>query len=324
MNTPGYGRREFVKGIAAASLFAAGSRLAAAADPGLQEVPFSSGTSRPRLKVPPNACDSHFHIFDTRFPASSHWTGEPVVDATVKAYRLLQKRLGTARGIVVTPSTYGIDNRCTLDALSQFGESARGVAVVDLDVPDRELAEMAAKGVVGVRVNFVSAQSWGKTTAERLEYTAKRVNRLGWHVQIYATADQIHELAPVLGRLPTPLVIDHLGRLPPEQGPDHPAFQDIRKLLDGGRTWVKLSGAYLNTKVGPPSYADATKMAQAFVKAAPERMVWGSDWNHRGQKAMPDTAALLDLLLEWAPDDATRHRILVENPAKLYGFPLAG
>jgi predicted TIM-barrel fold metal-dependent hydrolase len=124
--------------------------------------------------------------------------------------------------------------------------------------------------------------------------------------------------------LPTPIVIDHLGRLPQPAGVDHAAYRTIRKLIDQGRTWVKLSGVYLNTKLGPPSYADATKVAQAFAKAAPERMVWGSDWPHRGQKEMPDDAALFDLVAEWAPDETVRRRILVENPEELYGFSRSG
>jgi predicted TIM-barrel fold metal-dependent hydrolase len=153
---------------------------------------------------------------------------------------------------------------------------------------------------------------------------SRRVSDLGWHVQVYATGDQIAEMEAVLARLPTPIVIDHLGRLPQPTGVDHPAYQAIRRLIDQGRTWVKLSGVYLNTKLGPPRYADATKVAQAFAKAAPERMVWGSDWPHRGQKEMPDDAALFDLLAEWVPDETARRRVLVENPEVLYGFSKSG
>jgi predicted TIM-barrel fold metal-dependent hydrolase len=237
---------------------------------------------------------------------------------------MFQNRIGTSRTVIVNPSTYGVDNRCTLEALKRMGSSARAVVVVDTDIPDAELKAMAAIGATGVRVNFVSPQSWGETTAARLETTAKRIAGLGWHVQIYATADQIVQLQPVLMRLPTPLVIDHLGRLPPDVGVEHPAYSVIRTLLDKGRTWVKLSGAYLNTKSGPPDYPDATKMAQAYARVAPERVVWGSDWPHRGEKHMPDDANLLDLLLTWVPDEGTRRRILVENPQMLYGFPRAG
>lgn len=317
MSTFNISRREVLK---AAGLCAASAGIGSGRARAEDTVPFSSGTAPPKTSVPPNACDSHIHIFSTRFPASPHWKGEPVVDSDVAAYRRLQKRLGTSRVVVVTPSTYGTDNRATLDGVAQFGNSARAVVVVDLDISDAELKQMAAQGAVGIRVNFGTPQSWGPTTAERLETMAQKVHPLGWHVQIYATGDQIVGLADVLARLPTPLVIDHLARLPPSQGVDHPAYAIVRKLLDGGRTWLKLSGAYLNTASGAPAYVDATAVAKSFAKAAPERMVWGSDWPHRGEKHMPDDAGLLDLLSEWAPDETSRTRILVDNPAELYGF----
>lgn len=311
------------------SLLASGTMAAAAAFVGPsrsyavgveQAVPFSSGTAPPRSTVPANACDCHIHIFSTRFPASPHWKGQAVSDSDVAAYRLFQKRIGTSRVVVVTPSTYGIDNRATLDGVAQFGPSARAVVVVDRDISEAELKKMAEQGAVGIRVNFVTAQSWGPTTAERLEVMAKKVAPLGWHVQVYMTGDQIVELEPVLAGLPTPLVIDHLGRLPPELGIKHPAHLAIRRLLDGGKTWMKLSGSYLNTTIGPPDYPDASTVAHAFAAAAPERMVWGSDWPHRGEKHMPDDAGLYDLLASWAPDESVRTRILVDNPSTLYGF----
>lgn len=318
MRTFDLSRRDILR---AAGLGAAAT-MGLRGDPALAEgaVPFSTGTERPKTEVPAQACDSHIHIFSTRFPASAHWKGQPVVDSDVAAYRLFQKRIGTSRTVVVTPSTYGIDNRATLDGVAQLGASARAVVVVDLDVTEDELKDMAARGAVGIRVNFVTPQSWGVTTAERLEAMARKVQPFGWHVQVYMTGDQIADHAEVLARLPTPLVIDHLARLLPGQGLNHRAVPVVRKLLDGGRTWMKLSGAYLNTTSGPPAYADATEVAKLFAKAAPERMVWGSDWPHRGEKHMPDDAGLLDLLAKWAPSEAARRRILVENPATLYGF----
>ncbi|KAA0121282.1 2-pyrone-4,6-dicarboxylate hydrolase [Methylobacterium sp. P1-11] len=303
--------------LALASALGVRSCSANAAD----AVPFSAGTQGPSIRVPPNACDCHIHILSTRFPASPHWKGQPVLDSVVAAYRQVQARLGTSRVVVVTPSTYGIDNRATLDGVAQFGPSARAVVVVDLDITDAELRAMAAQGAVGIRVNFGTPQSWGTTTAERLETMARKVAPLGWHIQIYATGDTIVELESILSRLPAPLVIDHLARLPPGQGVDHPAYAVVRRLLDGGRTWMKLSGAYLNTASGAPAYADATAVARPFAAAAPERMVWGSDWPHRGEKHMPDDARLLDLLAEWVPNERERARVLVDNPATLYGFP---
>ena len=283
-------------------------------------VPYSSGTRRPRLKAPAGACDCHMHIYDRRFAPSSHWRQVPP-DAPVATYRQLQERLGTSRTVVVQPSTYGIDNRCTLDALMQMGESARGVAVIEPEIADADLAYMQEMGVRGVRVNFVTPQSWGVTTAARLRSTANRIAPLGWHVQAFMTADQIVQTIDVLQSLPTVLVIDHLGRMPQPAGTAHAAYGAVCKLLERGRTLVKLSGAYMGTQVGAPSYSDNSTVARGYVKTAPDRVVWGSDWPHVTETEKPDDADLLDLLLDWAPDDATRRKILVDNPADLYGFP---
>ena len=283
-------------------------------------VPFSAGTRAPKLAAPAGACDCHMHVFDPRFPASPHWTRKPP-EAPLHAYRAFQRRIGTTRAVIVNPSTYGTDNRCTLDALAKIGATARGVAVVDTSVPEAELRRMAELGVRGIRVNFVSPQSWGVTTAGMLETLSTRVAALGWHVQVFMLGDQIVALADVLQRLPTPIVIDHLGRLPQPAGVEHRAFHVIRRLLDQGRAWLKLSGAYMDTKVGAPGYLDVGTVARALVKAAPERMVWGSDWPHTTAETTPDDALLFDLLADWAPDEATRHRILVRNPEHLYGFP---
>ena len=178
-------------------------------------VPHSVGLNRPQRLLPPGACDSHMHIFDPRFAPSAHWPRTPPV-APVAVYRQLQARLGTTRTVVVTPSTYGTDNACTLDALDQLGDDARGVAVVGEDVSADELAHLAARRVRGLRVNFVSPQSWGTTTAQMLTTLAGKVARhadcAGWHIQVFAHPEQIVALAPVLQALPVPLVIDHLGR----------------------------------------------------------------------------------------------------------------
>jgi predicted TIM-barrel fold metal-dependent hydrolase len=157
-----------------------------------------------------------------------------------------------------------------------------------------------------------------------IEPLAKRIAPLGWHIQFNVEGEQIVELADVFRRLPTPMVFDHLGHPPLPAGIEHPSHAVLRGLIDRGKTWIKLSGAYSNTKVGPP-YPDATKIAQAFVKAAPQRLVWGSDWPHptEANDHKPNDALLFDLLSVWAPDDATRHRILVENPEALYGFARA-
>ncbi len=287
-------------------------------------VPHSAGLNRPQCPLPPGACDSHMHIFDARFAPSPHWPRTPP-HAPVAAYRQLQQRLGTSRAVVVTPSTYGTHNACTLDALDQLGDSARGVAVVGEGVGDIELAHLAARRVRGLRVNFVSPQSWGATTPEMLATLVGKVARhadcAGWHIQVFAHPEQIVALEPVLRAMPVPLVIDHLGRIDPAEGPSSQAMGVLRRLLDGGNTWVKLSGAYMRSRVQGPSYADTLPLGRALVLAAPERLVWGSDWPHttEGPGSVND-ADLVDLLHAWAGSEAVMHRILVDNPARLYGF----
>jgi D-galactarolactone isomerase len=305
-------RRDFLKGTAA---FAAVSGLSARGA-SAQTIPWSSGTEPPKLKAPANACDCHMHIYNGRFPIAPNATLKPA-DALVSDYRLLQKRIGTTRNVIVTPSTYGTDNSCTLDGMAQLSPNVRGVAVVDTSVTDAELKRLHGLGVRGTRFNLVQA---GATTVEMLEPLSKRVNELGWHLQINAKPELIVEIEALLLRLPSPLVFDHLAHVPRDAGVASPAYKTMRKLIDQGRTWVKLSGAYQDMKVGAPTYADATPIAQAYVKAAPERMVWGSDWPHPTEKDKPDDAVLFDLLAQWAPDEATRNRILVQNPETLYGF----
>jgi D-galactarolactone isomerase len=308
-------RRGLLKAMGATVIVASGFDTTAGH---AETVPWSTGTESPRLKAPPNACDSHMHIYDSRFPVAPTAKLRPG-DATVDDYRRLQRRLGTTRNVVVNPSTYGTDNACTLDAMAKLGASAWGVAVVDTSVTDAELKRLHDLGIRGIRFNLVQS---GATTIDMLEPLSKRVNDLGWHVQIHMLGDAIVENAGLFQRLPSPIVFDHMARIPQPAGIDHPAFASVLKMLDHGRTWVKLSGAYMETKVGPPSFADVSKVAQGYVKAAPERMVWASDWPHPTEKAdsKPDDAILFDLLPDWAPDEAIRDRILVDNPAALYGF----
>lgn len=283
-------------------------------------VPHSTGLNRPVQMPPPLACDSHMHIFDPRFAPSPHWTRQPP-DAPVAAYRQLQQRLGTQRTVVVTPSTYGTDNACTLDALAQLGDDARGVAVVAEDVGDAELDLLAARRVCGLRVNFVTPQSWGRTTQQMLTALAAKVQRLGWHIQVFVHPEQLVQLASVLAALPVPLVVDHLGRIDPAEGTRGAAYDALRRLLDGGNTWVKLSGAYMRSTVHGPSYADTLPLGRALVRAAPERLVWGSDWPHTTEApGSVNDADLVDLLAAWAVTPAMLERILVDNPAHLYGF----
>ncbi len=299
---------------------AAGLVVAHAGPAAAQSVKWSAGTAAPKLKAPPNATDCHHHVYDAKYPVDPKATLRPT-DASVDDYRALQKRIGTTRNVLVQPSTYGTDNRCHLDALAAFGPTARMVAVVNDSVSTEELKRMHALGVRGIRFNLAQA---GATTPEMMEPLSRRINDLGWHIQINAPAAKILEVMPILERVPSPIVFDHLAHIPQPEGITHPLYTKVRALMDKGRTWVKLSGAYADTKVGPPTYADSSAVARAYAKAAPERCVWGSDWPHPSEQAkqqLPDDGVLFDLLSDWVPDEKVRHRILVENPATLYDYP---
>lgn len=312
-------RRELLKtmsGAAAAGILAAHSRTADA-----QQVKWSSGTEAPKLKAPANACDCHHHIYDSKYPVDPKAKLRPP-DATVEDYRALQKRIGTTRDVIVQPSTYGTDNRVALNALAALAPNARAVAVVDDTVQDAELKRLDDLGVRGIRFNLAQA---GATTPQMIAPLSKRVNALGWHIQINAPAAKIMEIMDILEKVPSPIVFDHLAHIPEPAGINDPLYGKIRALIDKGRTWVKLSGAYADSKVGPPTYADSSAVARAYVKAAPERLVWGSDWPHPSERTTkPDDAVLFDLLLDWAPDEKVRNGILVMNPAELYDFPVRG
>jgi len=311
-------RRAFLRRTGFAAL---GAGLAGRRDARAQgAVPNSEGTESPNLKAPANACDCHMHIYD---PARFRMVPSqrvPPADAAVPQYRLLQRRIGTSRVVVVTPRNYATENDVTVDAIRQLGANARGVAVLHPRVTNVELKRLHEAGVRGIRFSL-NDPATAIVSIDMVEPLSKRVADLGWHVQFNMEGQQVVEWADLLRRLPSPMVFDHMGHPPLPAGIGHPSHGVIRDLIDRGRTWVKLSGAYSNTRVGPP-YPDATQIAQAFVTAAPERMVWGSDWPHPTEPLdrKPNDAVLFDLLSEWAPNETTRHRILVENPEALYGF----
>jgi D-galactarolactone isomerase len=309
------GRRTFIKGAGLATLgaVAAMQRPLAGAE---EAFPNSSGSELPKLKAPPLACDCHHHIYDpARFPFSRPGSE---ANATVEDYRRIQKRLGTSRSVIATPKPYLTDNRVTLDAISQFGANARGLANVDPAITDAELETLKRGGMSGVRFLLLGGNA--AEVLNKIQALASRVNEMGWHIDLGISADQIVAAESLLMSFPAVIAIDHMGRIPEPMGVQHPAFTIVRKLLDRGRTWVKLSLAGGDSKVGPPAYSDVVKVAQAYVQAAPERMVWGTNWPHPNETAKPDDAMIFDLLSEFAPDDRTRHRILVENSELLYGF----
>ena len=320
-------RRSVLKsGASLLMLGAATGRLAEAqaAEPPSRsalQVPYSSGRQIPGIEVPENACDCHHHIYDPiRFPyAPDDVRNQP--PATVEAYRLLQRKLGLKRNVIIQPSAYGTDNECLLDALRQIGSQARGVVVVDRNITEKELDAMHRAGVRGVRFNIATGAS--KDRSAMSEIVAKIAN-FGWHAHFWMGAKDTIEKASYLQQLPVKVVFDHRGHIPQPEGIDHPVFKVICDLIQKDRAWVKLSGIYQDSAVGEPNYADTVKVGRAFVQCAPERMVWGSDWPHPSifseRKPYPDDTRQLNLLAEQAPDAATRQRILVDNPAVLYGF----
>lgn len=278
-----------------------------------------SSQRRPRLQAPPGACDTHMHFYDSRYPTASTAAFTPP-NATVADYRQMQERLGLQRVVVVQPTTYGKDNRCTLDAIATIGADARGIAVVDESVTDAELERLTKAGIRGVRLQMLPG---GALPWDHVETIAARVHEAGWHVQLQLDGRLLPEKEAVIRRFPGALVIDHTGKFLEPVPVDHPAFRLLLKLLDNGRTWVKLSAPYETSKTGRPNYGDVGALAKALIRAAPDRMLWASNWPHPAKvpyDPMPDEAELLDTLLDWAPDDATRRKILADNPARLYGF----
>ena len=285
-------------------------------------VPFSAGTAAPHTALPAGACDSHMHVYDQRFPAAPGAKLLPP-DASVQDYRTLQQRIGTQRTVLVTPSTYGADNRCMLQGLAALGDNARGVAVIDGSESDAQLQALHDAGVRGVRLNL----SLGVTsTVEAIVPLAQRIAPLGWHLQLLMPPDVLATLGDALRRVPVPLVFDHLGRIAPEQAGTHPAHALLLQLMGEGRAWVKLSGGYIVSATHAVDDPALDALAVSYLRAAPERVLWGSDWPHAtasaGLHPVPDDALQIDTLARWcdqAGAEALR-RVLVTNPAALYGF----
>ena len=222
------------------------------------------------------------------------------------------------RVVVVQPTTYGRDNACQLEAMAAFGKNARGVMVVDDTVTDAALEDLTARGVCGVRFHMLPG---GALPWELLEVVAPRVHAHGWHVQLQLNGRELEERLDRLKALPGGLVVDHVGRFMDPVATDHPSFRALLTLLDTGRCWVKLSAPYESSTAGPPDYADVTPLARALVAHAPERNAMGLQLAaSRPESAAPTRALLLGLLDRWVDDPETRRRILVDNPAALYGF----
>ena len=286
--------------------------------------------------VPAGACDCHTHIHGptAEFPMSTSrvYTPEPALPEEMAE---LHKALRMQRVVIVTPSIYGTDNRATLWGMKARGADARGVAVIGDETSDFALEEMRRAGIRGIRINLATGGGAGNTAdaaRKRFQTAAERMKARGWHIQMYTTLPVISSIKDLVLASPVPVVFDHFGRAQAALGVEQPGFADFLELVRSGNAYVKISGAYRISKQ-PPDYADAAPIAKALIAANPERIIWGTDWPHPNSDPMPgfgavdvrpftpiDDARLLNQLPVWAPDPATRKKILVDNPARLYGF----
>ncbi|WP_322040443.1 amidohydrolase family protein [Burkholderia diffusa] len=265
---------------------------------------------------PSPACDCHIHIYDDAYPLAPTATFRPP-HAPVNAYRRVQRALGLARVVVVQPTGYGFDNRCTLDALAALGPQARGVATLPVDVPDAELERLHASGIRGVRFMTLSG---GVARWDELERMATRIAPLGWHIDLQLDGRTLPDVESMLTSLPAHVVVDHTGKFLTPVTPDAPAFVALRRLLDRGHVWVKLSAPYETSRSGTPGYDDVARLATVLAREHSARCVWGSNWPHPNASPVPDDAHLLGWLHACAADEAVGRAMLVDNPAVLYGF----
>lgn len=294
----------------------------------------STHHSKPSFRVPAGATDCHMHIFgpSETYPPSPARTYTPT-PAPLEAYRRMAATLGLTRVVFVQASAYDIDNSCMLDAMAEVGAAARMVAGIDDRTPDSALGDMNRRGVRGVRLNTASfGLRDHDAIAALVAATARRIAPFGWHLQMFTDVRVIKQLVPLLKTLPVPVVFDHMGLARGPQGTGQEGFQELCDLLAAGRCWVKVSGVY-RVSGAEPDFPDAAPIARALIAASADRVVWGTDWPHTGKhghakEAAPppivyrplDDGKLLDLLAGWAESEAMIERILVKNPAALYGF----
>jgi len=295
----------------------------------------SQPSTKVNFEVPAGACDCHVHIFGDpqRFPFFSGRVYTPET-ASVAELRALHQALHISRTVIVQPSVYGTDNSCTLDALKQLGTVVRGVAVIDASTPDAALAAMVRNGIRGIRLNLTTAGVTDPAAAlQRFQPAAERAKAHGLHIQLNTSLPVIQALSAQLLASPVPLVIDHFGGAVGSAGVSQPGFAALVNLAKSGKAYVKISGAADSVSTQGPAYADVQPLARALVAANPQRILWGSNWPHPDSLTRPgrkntdlapnmqiDDGLVLNLLPVWVPDAMTRHAILVDNPARLYGF----
>ena len=278
---------------------------------------FLARRRRPRFQLPPGACDAHCHVFGpaARFPYAPNRRYTPP-DAPKEMLRALHDHLGVARAVIVQASCHGTDNAAMLDAIASDPARYRGVAIVDDGFTDRDYDALHAGGVRGVRFNFVKHLG-GAPDQGVFARVIDRIKARGWHVVLHLDAPDIAPLSAMIRRLPLPFVIDHMGRVPAAAGLDQPGLRALIELSRLENCWIKVCGA---ERIAMPPYDQAVPIARALVEAAPERVLWGTDFPHPNATHEADEADLVDLVPRYAPDALAQRRLLVDNPARLYGF----
>jgi predicted TIM-barrel fold metal-dependent hydrolase len=289
--------------------------------------------SKPHFVVPPGACDCHMHIFGPaeQYPAAAARTYTPRL-ASLADYSKMAATIGLERVVFVQPSAYGTDNRCLLDAMKQVGQSARGVIGLHGTVSEAALQDMDRAGVRGVRLNLASRGFRdAQQIAAMIHATADRIGPLGWHIQLFTDVTVIQALADTLRHVPVPVVFDHMALADGRLGNTQAGMAVLLGLISTGQCWAKLSGCYRVSR-NAPDFPDAGQIVRALIAANPDRLVWGTDWPHtashgHAQDSDPplinyrplDDGHLIDLLADWVNDTAALNKVLVTNPARLYG-----
>jgi predicted TIM-barrel fold metal-dependent hydrolase len=319
-------RNVFIGAAAAGAAAFVGRSTSAFAKASQPETPVS-------FNVPPGACDCHTHIFGdpARYPFAPDRTYTPET-ASIAEIRALHRALRTTRVVIVQPSVYGTDNACTLDALAQLGSSARGVAVIDDSTPDAALDAMERAGVRGIRLNLETAGVTDPAVARRrFQHAAERMRGRGWHIQIYTRLSVVDAIGDLVAAASIPVVFDHFGGAQGSLGTEQAGFATLVTLVRSGHAYVKISAPYLSS-TRAPDYLDVAPLAKVLLTANPERLVWATNWPHPGARGPGrsitditplraiDDGRVFNLLPTWVPDAAQRKTILVDNPARLYGF----
>jgi 2-pyrone-4,6-dicarboxylate lactonase len=277
-------------------------------------------TRTPTFNAPPGSCDTHCHVFGPAdvFPFSSNRKYTPP-DSPKASLRKLHETLGIDRAVIVQASCHGVDNRAMLDAIADSGGNYRGVCNAADDFSADEFARLHEGGIRGVRFNFVKHLG-GAPDLDKMWRIIDRVRDLPWHVELHFDAKDLLEYETVIDDIPLPVVIDHMGRVPVSEGVSQEPFKALlKKLRESDGLWVKVSGSERISAAGPP-FTDAVPFGAACVAAAPGRCIWGTDWPHPNVKIMPNDADLVDIIPLMIPDADIQQKVLVDNPANLFGF----